>query len=74
MKGETMKQTARVGAARAPLPPNPDAIERQYGEDAELYAEVRSETAAAMGRENEAREWKEAQAEIEDDEDEEKLD
>lgn len=55
----------RASKARTPLAPDPDAIERQYGEDAELYAEVRADTAAALGRHDAVRQWEEAQADIE---------
>jgi hypothetical protein len=55
--------------SRRPLPPDPDAVERQYGEDAELYAEVRAETAAATGLEEGSEEWRKVQAEIDRDED-----
>ena len=53
--------------SRRPLPPDPDAVERQYGEDAELYAEVRAEAAAASGLEKNSKEWRKVRAEIDGD-------
>jgi hypothetical protein len=53
--------------SRRPLPPDPDAVEQQYGEDAELYAEVRAETAAATGLEESSEEWRKVEAKIDHD-------
>lgn len=63
MKVPTNKD--RTQTSRAPLPPEPEAIEDQYGEDAKLYAKIRAETAAASGREKDAKKWVEVTAEIE---------
>ena len=54
-----------MSSGRAPAPPDPDAVEEQYGDDADLYAEVRSEAARAMGRESAAKQWKEVEAQVE---------
>lgn len=51
--------------SRTPLPPEADAVERQYGSDAELYAEVRADVAKASGREQDARQWDDVQSQIE---------
>ena len=46
-------------------PPDADAVEQAFCEDADIYAEVRAETAAKLGRNDGAREWKKVGVEIE---------
>lgn len=43
--------------SRAPLPPKAEEVERQYGAEADLYAEVRADVAEAMGHKQDAEEW-----------------
>ena len=50
--------------SRTPAQPQADNVERQFGNEAELYAEVRADTAKAMGLDDEADAWAKVQAEI----------
>lgn len=53
-----------MSSGRAPVSPDIDAVKKQYGEDAELYAEVRAETARAIGREGAAKQWEDVEADV----------
>ena len=50
--------------SRAPAPPTLDNVQRQFGEDADLYADVRAETAKAIGLEDEAETWTDVKTKI----------
>ncbi len=52
--------------AHGPLPADAEAVERQYGDDADLYARVRAETAAVSGREDAAKAWQKVEVELEE--------
>ena len=52
--------------SRAPVPPKVESVERQFGEDADVYAEVRADTAKAMGLDDEAEAWDRVKSEVED--------
>ncbi len=56
-------------SAAAPLEPNADAVERQYGDYAELYAEARAKAAAKLGRHAAALEWARVEDQIEEQDD-----
>jgi len=45
-------------------PANPQALTKQYGADAALYAGVRAETARALGRHREADQWEEVEVTV----------
>ena len=49
-----------------PLEPDASAVERQYGEFADVYAEARATAAAKMGRKDHARKWSKVEDQIED--------
>ena len=48
-----------------PVNADADAVEEKYGELAALYAESRSATAAALGREGSARKWRKVEDAVE---------
>ena len=50
-----------------PVEPDAGAVERQYGDFAALYAEVRSKAAASAGRGSDARQWDQVEQELEGD-------
>ena len=47
-----------------PAEPGLEAVEQQYGDEAELYAEVRSKAAESVGRGSAARQWEEIEAKL----------
>ena len=47
----------------------PAELESKFGEDADLYAEVRAEAAAATGRSKASRKWEKTAAELTEKED-----
>jgi hypothetical protein len=52
--------------SRAPAPPEADSVERQFGVNADLYAEVRADTAKALGFDDEAEVWDRVKSEVND--------
>jgi hypothetical protein len=55
-----------IDSSAIPLEPDAGAVERQYGEFADLYAETRARAAAKMGRKDHARKWAKVGSQIEE--------
>ena len=53
-------------SASAPLEADPHAVERQYGDCAEYYAQARADAAAKLGRQAAARKWARVEDQIEE--------
>jgi hypothetical protein len=47
----------------------PAELKSKFGDNADLYAEVRSETAAAAGRSKAAQKWRQTAEQVKDDDD-----
>ena len=49
---------------RRPVGPRAEDVRRQYGTEAELYAQARAATAQAMGLDADAQQWERVQEDV----------